>query len=123
MASPKVTIKVPPSLADALDIRWVRLKYQSLSAYIVGLIRFDLMVQGEHPVSLPIAQSRPEDRDKVDEELLEITKTGIGIRGAFVAGLLKDISKGKFATPEEVGAELVRIMIKTAKERRENLDL
>lgn len=119
MASPKITIKVPPFLADAIDIRWVRLKYQSLSAYIIGLIRFDLMVQGDHPVSLPIAQSRPEDRDKVDEELLENTKANIAIRGAYIGGLLKDISKGKFATPEDVGAELVRIMVKTAKERKE----
>ena len=120
MASIKFSFKLPPLLNDAVLIRWTRLRYQSLSAYIIGLIRFDLMVQGEHPVSLPIAQSRAEERDKVDAELLEITKSGIGIRGSYIGGLLKDISKGKFATPDEVGAELVRIMVKTAKEKKES---
>lgn len=119
MASPTRSLKLPPLLADAVAIRWTRLKYQSLSAYIIGLIRYDMLVQGSHAVSLPIVRLRPEERDKVDAELLDLTQKGVGIRGEFLVGLLKQITAGEFQTPEQVGEELVRIMAKGEKPKQD----
>ncbi len=38
----------PPEICQLADGRWQELGYQSLSAYITGLIRYDLLVSGPH---------------------------------------------------------------------------
>jgi hypothetical protein len=112
MAAAKVSIKVPPLLFDAIQLRWPRLKYQSLSSYFIGLARYDCMVQGTHATTLPIAQSRPEERDRVDAELLELSKTGVGVRGEFLVRLLERMASGELDTKEKIAEALVAILAK-----------
>lgn len=92
MASKTRSTKLPPDLADAAEIRAQSLGYSSWNAYIKGLIRYDLMVQGEHSVSLPISRMRPEEQDHIDAELLQRTKDGKGKRGQWLEKALKELA-------------------------------
>lgn len=86
-----VAVKLPPDLAEACETRAEALGYASLSAYLKGLIRYDLLVQGPHTITLPIAQLRPDKQDAVDAKLLRITKSGVGERGQLLTKLLEKV--------------------------------
>jgi hypothetical protein len=96
-----VTIKLPPDLAEACEIRAKALHYPSLSAYVRGLLRYDLLVQGPHSVTLPIAHLRPKEQDAIDAKLLRLTQNGVGERGQFRETLL-----ARVRDPERVGKSL-----------------
>jgi hypothetical protein len=110
MASIQRSIKHSPDLDEAVQIRWKALGYRSHNAYHKGLERYDLMVQGDHAVTLPISQSRDEEQDKVDAQLLELTKQGKGIRGQFLVGLLKEMSASDFDSPDEAAEVLAQML-------------
>lgn len=112
MASVQHSLKNPPMLEEAVQIRWRELGYQSFSAYLIGLQRYDLMVQGDHSVTLPIARSRPEERDKVDAQLLELTKSGKGVRGAFLTRMLQRLAGRAFKSPEHAALGLAEELAK-----------
>lgn len=89
MASPYRPVKLSHDLNAAVDIRWQALGYKSYSAYIKGLIRYDMLVQGPHDASLPLSID-PEDKQlKVDAELLKLTKKGVGVRGQLLKRLIE----------------------------------
>lgn len=96
-----VAVKLPPDLAEAAAKRSKALDYASLSAYLKALIRYDLLVQGPHTVTLPISHMRPEKQDAVDAKLLEFTKSGVGERGQLLTRLLE-----KVQNPSEIGKSL-----------------
>ena len=103
MASLSRSTKLPSALAESAEIRARALGYASWNAYIKGLIRYDLLVQGPHRVTLPISHLRPDDQDAVDAKLLEMTKTGVGERGQLLAHLLERVKE-----PETVGSVLAQ---------------
>lgn len=92
MASQARSTKLPADLAEAAELRARTLGYVSWNAYIKGLIRYDLLVQGPHTVTLPISQLRPEEQDKVDSELLDRAKSGIGARGQLLENIVQRIA-------------------------------
>lgn len=103
MASLARSCKLPPDLAEAAELRARALGYRSWNAYVLSLIRYDLMVQGPHPVTLPISNMRDEDRDAVDSALLAATKDGIGQRGQLLSRILERVQR-----PEDVGPALAQ---------------
>lgn len=92
MAAITRSTKFSPSLAEASAIRVRNLKYPSWNAYIKALVRYDLMIQGEHTVTRPICHLRPEDQDNVDAELLELTKAGNGVRGQWLEHAIRRVT-------------------------------
>jgi len=96
-----VAAKLPPDLSDAAAMRAESLGYSSLSAYLKALIRYDLLVQGPHTVTLPISHLRPEKQDAIDAKLLEYTKSGVGERGQLLAKILERV-----LDPEKIGTHL-----------------
>ena len=98
MASNPVSIKLPATLREVSDLRAKQLGYASWGAYIKGLIRYDAMVQGDHPVTLPFAGMSAPEQDAIDAKLLENTQRGIGERGQFLARLMQRQKKYKRST-------------------------
>ncbi|WP_038164863.1 hypothetical protein [Verrucomicrobium sp. BvORR106] len=95
MSKPR-TVRFPEALGEALEIRAKQLGYASLSDYIKALVRYDLTVQGPHEATLPWSKLSPSEQDKIDENLLALTKRGKGVRGQLLAHILervKDPSK------------------------------
>ena len=110
MPSKTRSTKLPHDLADAAEMRSQQLGYPSWNAYIKGLIRYDLMVQGGHSVTLPIGRMRPEEQDKIDTELFERTREGKGIRGQWLENAIRRIAGT--SSPERVVNEIVRHVAK-----------
>ena len=89
MRSKTRSIKVPHAIADAADRRARDLGYASLNAYIVGLMRYDLMVRCSHQLTLPVARMRMEDQDKIDDQLLLLENQGRAAQKAFFNDLVQ----------------------------------
>lgn len=92
MSSQTRSTRLPSDLAEAAEIRARQLGYGSWNAYVKGLIRYDLLVQGPHTITLPISQLRPEDQDDYDAKLLRLTQAGKGERGQMLEKLVRDIA-------------------------------
>lgn len=106
MPSKTRSTKLPHALADAAEMRAKQLGYPSWNAYIKGLIRYDLMIQGSHTVTLPVARMRAEDQDRIDAELLERTLEGKGIRGQWMEHAIRRIAGG--FEPVDIGEKVAR---------------
>jgi hypothetical protein len=109
MSSKTRSTKLPYDLADAAEMRAKQLGYPSWNAYIKGLIRYDLMVQGSHSVTLPIAQMRPEDQDRIDAELLDRTREGKGVRGQWLEHTIRRIAG--VSETEAVGEKIAKKLV------------
>lgn len=92
MASLSRSTKLSPSLAEAAELRARTLGYSSWNAYIKALIRYDLMIQGEHSVTRPVSHLRLVDQDKIDGELLDLTRAGKGVRGQWLEHAIERIA-------------------------------
>jgi len=97
MRSRNRSVKLPNALMDAGERRATSLGYGSFNAYIAALIRYDLLVRGEHHITIPIARMTLEDQDRIDDELLQIEESGEGARGVFLEHLMDRVleKKGK----------------------------
>lgn len=92
MASVSRSTKISPALADASELRARQLGYASYNAYIKALIRYDLMIQGDHSVTRPLSHLRLEQQDKVDEDLLSLTREGKGVRGQWLEHAIRRVT-------------------------------
>lgn len=116
MASSTRSTKLPYVLAEAAEIRAKALGYASWNAYIKGLIRYDLLIQGPHTVTLPLSHSRPEEQDRVDWELLDRVRTGVGSRGQYLENLVREVA-GEHA--DTVKAGLTKALVRKASKKPE----
>ena len=92
MASQNRSTKLPGDLAEAAEQRAKSLGYPSWNAYVKGLIRYDLMVQGNHDVTKPMASLSLDEQAKIDAHLLDLSKKGKGERGQFLKHFLGRLS-------------------------------
>lgn len=88
---PTTTLKTSPDLRKAIEIRAAALGYHSISAYIKGLARYDMMVQGPHTLTLPYSTLPLPEQDEIDAKMLRLSEAGVGERGQ----LLKRLIDGK----------------------------
>ena len=102
MRSKPKQLRVPHSLAEAGEIRAKALGYDSWSGYVHGLIRYDLTCLGPHSVSLAIHRKSHTEQDKIDAELLALTKAGVGKRGSLLKVLIDRAMQDGATSPEEI---------------------
>lgn len=95
MASQTRSIKIPGDLAQAAELRAKQLGYPSWGAYVKGLMRYDMLVQGKHDITLPIAGLPLPEQDKVDAKLLAATQKGVGERGMLLKRIMEQVVKGE----------------------------
>jgi hypothetical protein len=89
MASFARSLKLPADLAEAAERRSKQLGYPSWNAYAKGLIRYDLMVNGSHDITLPMATVPLDEQAKIDSHLLDLVKKGVAQRGQFLKYFLE----------------------------------
>jgi hypothetical protein len=93
MTSPKKSVRFAPDLEEAIELRRKALKYRNFTAYIIGLVRYDLLVQGDHSLTLPYANLSDVEQDQLNAKLLALTKRGKGERGSLLKRLLDAFAK------------------------------
>jgi hypothetical protein len=86
---PTLTIKTTPDLDEAIRMRARSLGYPSVSAYLKGLARYDMLVQGPHTLTLPWSTLPLAQQDEIDAKVLRLSQSGVGERGQFLKRLLK----------------------------------
>lgn len=89
MASKSHTVKFPPDLYDVMTLRATAAGYRTVSAYLKGLVRYDALVQGSHPVTLPMSNLPDTQQDAIDAQLLKATQAGIGQRGQLLTRIIE----------------------------------
>lgn len=111
MRSKTTSVKLPESVLEASRRRAAELGYPSFNSYLLGLLRYDLLVRGPHTVTRPIAGMDLARQDALDAELLrlEMNGNGRGKRGVLLAHLVeRAVEKlGAAATGDEIAAEVV----------------
>lgn len=95
------SFKLPADLDAAASLRAKALGYRTLTDYIRGLIRYDLLVQGAHTVTLPISHMPLSEQDRVDAKLLRLTQDGEGERGQLLQRIIERVQN-----PDAVGKAL-----------------
>lgn len=88
MASFNLSLKCGVSLTEIIAVRWKQLGYRSASAYMKGLARYDAMVLGEHAVTLPLSNLPDDEQERIDRQLLDVVKLGVGQRGQLLRRLI-----------------------------------
>lgn len=68
---PRITIYANGSMFAAAARRLESLGYPSLSAYLCGLVRADLMTPADHRLALKVQRMSPANRERIDRELIE----------------------------------------------------
>ncbi len=107
MASRPHTVKFPPDLFEVMSLRAKALGYRTAADYVRALVRYDALVQGGHDVTLPISNLPDAEQDRIDSELLELTKRGTGKRGQLLSKLIERVSAaGKKPDGEEIAKSL-----------------
>jgi hypothetical protein len=91
MRSKTRSVKIPHSICDAGDHRARALGYVSLNAYIVSLMRYDLLVRCPHHLTLPVARMRIEQQDMIDDHLLKLEGKSRKDQEAFFNSLVKQL--------------------------------
>lgn len=71
----RVTANLPGELADDIDKRWHELGYPSLSAYITGLVLYDLWSKREHKLTAALMKEPQYIRDKIIMEIQELYRS------------------------------------------------
>lgn len=67
-------ITFPAPIWSLVEIRWQELGYNSLSAYITGLLRYDLLIGGPHRASM--ATGRRKEQDRLARETIHYRESG-----------------------------------------------
>jgi len=121
MRSTMFSLRLPVVILDAVKKRAKQLGYQSLTAYIVGLIRYDLMIGKDHPATVEIARQREEDQDAIDDELVRMYEKGESLKGQYFENTIRDavksLAEGKEIAKTKITEELLRRVRSRKKEK------
>jgi hypothetical protein len=104
-------ITFPAIIWPLANLRWRELGYSSLSAYLTGLIRYDLLVGGPH--LFDASDKRRELRSALDRETVEAREIGKP-RKLFLDYLIERV-EGRELTPQELDqtkAEIARRLLR-----------
>ena len=71
----RITISLPPELAESAEVLSLLRAYESRSAYLVGLIRADAVDKVDHEIPRKIAEMGLKDRDRLDAEILQTVES------------------------------------------------
>lgn len=96
----------PIKLKPLVQVRWPELGYESLSAYLTGLIRYDLLLGGPHKY-FNGADTDPELLAALDEET--IRDFHARKRQKILLEYLLERTVGRALTPEESKAEMKKL--------------
>jgi len=112
MRSSNFTLRLPCVFMEILQERARQLGYRSLTGYIVGLIRYDLMIGKDHPATVEISRQAQEEQDAIDDELVRMYQSGESLKGQYFETAMRDavksLAEGKEIAKAKITDELLR---------------
>lgn len=109
-------VTVPYLLNEIVKTRWSELGYRSFSGYLVGLIRYDLLIGGKHTLTAQMGSDAPDIQDAIDREIATTYRAG-GTKSTYLDHLI-DRTRGEEMTQEardEVKARIANLLRKKGK--------
>lgn len=66
----RITVNIPAQLIPLVKTRMTEEHYHSASAYLVGLLLFDLVARSRHAITSTVMSDPPELQEKVFDEIV-----------------------------------------------------
>jgi len=85
-----------PFLLESMEILRIRRRYRTLSEYVQGLVRYDAQTQRDHTLSSEWASLNPREQSFLDAALLELVKSGTGMKGTVMERYIRDFVQKAF---------------------------
>jgi hypothetical protein len=93
MRSKPAHFRLPAALQDIAEERRKEAGYENLSEYVLGLLRYDLLVRRAHATTANLARLSRAEQDKVDDEIATMFAKGETLAGSLFEALIDDCVK------------------------------
>lgn len=111
VSNPRRSLNLSAALAEAADERFEELGYPNLNAYFKALLRYDLLVSGDHSVTKPVAAMSPAAQDRFDERILANRENGEKERGSYLKWLIREMMDEAEKEPGKIEENLNKKII------------
>lgn len=112
MRSKHTKVRVPTPLVEVVERRAIEAGYESVSEWLVGLMRYDLLTRRPHETTANLSKLSRAEQDKVDDEILKMFTTNETLGGSWFENVVKRAVKAaakKPPTDRMVGEILARV--------------
>ena len=89
MRSTPAKFRLPTALDESVRSRVQEAGYASLSEYILGLVRYDLLTRKPHAATAGIAALPRAEQDKIDDEIAQLCAKGETLGGSWFEARLQ----------------------------------
>lgn len=89
MRSKPAQFRLPTALEESVRQRVQEAGYDSLSEYVLGLVRYDLLTRKPHPATAGIARLSRAEQDRVDDEIASLIAKGETLGGSWFEARLQ----------------------------------
>ena len=90
MRSTPAKYRLPTALESCAKERCKEAGYDSLSEYVLGLIRYDLLTRKAHVTTSGLAKLSRAEQDKIDDEIARMFASGDSLGGSWFEERLKE---------------------------------
>lgn len=90
MRSTTAKFRLPTALAESVRQRVAEAGYETLSEYILGLVRYDLLTRKGHPATAGIADLSRAEQDKIDDEIAAMFTSGETLGGSWFEARMRE---------------------------------
>lgn len=90
MRSTAAKYRLPTALEESARARCKEAGYDSLSEYVLGLIRYDLLTRKPHVTTSGVAKLSRAEQDKIDDEIATMFASGESLGGSWFEARLKE---------------------------------
>lgn len=119
MRSKPTHFRLPAALRDIAEARAREAGYENLSEFLLGLLRYDLLVRRAHATTANLARLSRAEQDKVDDEIAAMFAKGEALAGSMFEALIADCVKAaaikKAPSNGKVADELLNRLTKRKK--------
>lgn len=109
MRSQPVKFRLPNALETVFRERAKEAGYGSVSEYVLGLVRYDLLTRKPHHATSDIARFSRAEQDKIDDEIARAFATGESIGGSWFENRIQEAAEKagvEAPAPSKVAARL-----------------
>lgn len=83
MRSKPTKVRIPTLLLEAVERRAIEAGYESVSEFLLGLLRYDLLTRRPHDTTANLSKLSRAEQDKVDDEILKMYLTNETLGGSW----------------------------------------
>lgn len=99
MRSKPTKVRIPTVLLEIVEQRAIEAGYESVSEYLLGLMRYDLLTRRPHETTANLSKLSRAEQDKVDDEILKMFQTNETLGGSWFENVVTRAVKAAAKKP------------------------